>query len=44
MADDQLRFMIDVEDDQIRLRFIDNDEVFYLTSEPAPLGETLRRV
>lgn len=38
MADDQLRFMIDVEDDQIRLRFIDSDEVFYLTSEPAPLG------
>ncbi len=38
MADDQLRFMIDVEDDQIRLRFIDSDEIFYLTSEPAPLG------
>ena len=38
MADDQLRFMIDLQDDQIRLRFIDNDEVFYLTSEPAPLG------
>jgi hypothetical protein len=38
MADDQLRFMIDLKDDQIRLRFIDNDEVFYLTSEPAPLG------
>ena len=38
MADDQLRFMIDVENDQIRLRFIDSDEVFYLTSEPAPFG------
>jgi len=38
MADDQLRFMIDLKDDQIRLRFIDSDEVFYLTSEPAPLG------
>lgn len=38
LADDQLRFMIDVEDDQIRLRFIDSDEIFYLTSEPAPLG------
>jgi hypothetical protein len=38
MADDQLRFMIDIENDQVRLRFIDNDEVFYLTSEPAPLG------
>ena len=38
MADDQLRFMIDLQDDQIRLRFLDNDEVFYLTSEPAALG------
>jgi hypothetical protein len=38
LADDQLRFMIDVENDQIRLRFLDSDEVFYLTSEPAPLG------
>ena len=37
-ADDQLRFMIDVQDDQIRLRFIDSDEIFYLTNEPAPLG------
>ena len=38
LADDQLRFMIKVENDQIRLRFMDSDEVFYLTSEPAPLG------
>jgi Domain of unknown function (DUF4908) len=38
MADDQLRFMIDLQNDQIRLRFLDSDEVFYLTSEPAPLG------
>ena len=38
LADDQLRFMIDVKDDQIRLRFLDSDEIFYLTSEPAPLG------
>jgi hypothetical protein len=38
LADDQLRFMIDVENDQIRLRFLDSDEVFYLTSEPAPVG------
>jgi hypothetical protein len=38
LADDQLRFMIDVVGDQIRLRFTDSDEVFYLTSEPAPLG------
>ena len=38
LADDQLRFMIDVENDQIRLRFLDSDEIFYLTSEPAALG------
>src|SRR5262245_5984771 len=38
LADDQLRFMIDTSDDQIRLRFMDSDEIFYLTSEPAPLG------
>ena len=30
--------MIDVENDQIRLRFLDSDEIFYLTSEPAPFG------
>jgi len=38
LADDQLRFMIKVDGDQIRLRFLDSDEVFHLTSEPAPLG------
>lgn len=38
MADDQLRFRIDLQDDQIRLRFVDSDEIFYLTNEPAPLG------
>ncbi len=38
LADDQLRFMIDVENDHIRLRFLESDEIFYLTSEPAPLG------
>jgi hypothetical protein len=38
VIDDQVRFMIDVEGDQIRLRFIDSDEIFYLKSEPAPLG------
>jgi hypothetical protein len=38
VIDDQVRFMIDVEDDHIRLRFVDNDEIFYLKSEPAPLG------
>jgi hypothetical protein len=36
--DDQVRFLIDVDDEQIRLRFIDSDELFYLRSEPAPLG------
>jgi hypothetical protein len=30
--------MIKVESDQIRLRFLDSDEIFYLSSEPAPLG------
>jgi hypothetical protein len=38
IIDDQVRFMIDVEGDQMRLRFIDSDEIFYLKSEPAPLG------
>ena len=38
MTDDQLRFLMDIKDEQIRLRFLDSDEVFYLTSEPAPLG------
>ena len=38
LADDELRFMIAVEGDQIRLRFLDSDEIFYLTSEPAALG------
>jgi hypothetical protein len=38
LADDQLRFMIDVQNEQIRLRFLDSDEIFYLTSEPAPIG------
>ncbi len=38
LAEDRLRFMVVHNDDQIRLRFIGNDEVFYLTSEPAPLG------
>ena len=27
LADDQLRFMIDVENDQIRLRFLDSDAI-----------------
>jgi hypothetical protein len=38
VIDDQVRFVIDVDGEQIRLRFIDSDEIFYLKSEPAPLG------
>jgi hypothetical protein len=37
LIDDQVRFMIAV-DGQIKLRFIGSDEIFYLASEPAPLG------
>jgi hypothetical protein len=38
LIDDQVRFMIAVDREQIKLRFIGSDEIFYLTSEPAPLG------
>jgi len=38
LAEDRLRFMIAHDDDQVRLRFLGSDEVFYLKSEPAPLG------
>ena len=38
LADDQLKFMIDHDGDRTRLRFLGGDEVFYLSSEPAPLG------
>jgi len=38
LAEDRLRFMIAHSDDQVRLRFIGSDEVFYLKSEPMPLG------
>ena len=38
LADDQLKFMIDHDGERTRLRFIGGDEVFYLLSEPAPLG------
>jgi hypothetical protein len=38
IANDRLAFAVDHRDNQVRLRFLDNDEVFYLTSEMAPLG------
>jgi len=38
IADDRLSFIIDHRGGQTRLRFADNDEVFYLSSEAAPLG------
>jgi hypothetical protein len=38
IANDRLAFVIDHFRDQVRLRFLDDDEVFYLSSEPAPMG------
>ena len=38
IANDRLAFAVDHRGDQVRLRFLDNDEVFYLSSEMAPLG------
>jgi hypothetical protein len=38
IANDKLAFVVDHSANQVRLRFLDNDEVFYLSSEPAPLG------
>ncbi len=40
-ANDALRFLIDHANNQVRLRFLGNDEVFYLSSEPANLGGRL---
>ena len=37
IANDLIEFMLDNRA-QVRLRFVDSDEVFYLSSEPAPLG------
>jgi hypothetical protein len=37
-ASDTLQFVIDHRDQYVRLRFMGSDEVFYLSSEPAPLG------
>ena len=38
IANDRLAFAVDHQGEQVRLRFLDNDEVFYLSSEMAPLG------
>ncbi len=38
VANDVPSFNIDRRDDEIRLRFVGSEEVFYLTSSPAPLG------
>ncbi len=37
-AGDMTEFMVDHHGDQVRLRFSGSDEVFYLSSEAAPLG------
>ena len=38
VADDRLTFVVDRRGDLVRLRFDRSDEVFYLSSEAAPLG------
>ncbi|HXJ02891.1 MAG TPA: DUF4908 domain-containing protein [Micropepsaceae bacterium] len=38
IANDKVAFTVDHRDGQVRLRFLDDDEVFYLSSEPAPMG------
>jgi hypothetical protein len=38
IANDKVSFTVDHQGGQVRLRFVDNDEVFYLTSEAAPMG------
>ena len=43
VTNDVPSFMIDRLDDQVRLRFVGSDEVFYLTSEPASLGGRVLR-
>jgi hypothetical protein len=37
-TDEDLKFLIDNKAGDVRLRFADSAEVFYLTSDPAPLG------
>ncbi len=38
IANDKIGFTVDHQSGLVRLRFVDNDEVFYLTSEAAPMG------
>ena len=38
LAGDRVSFVLDHLGEQVRLRFLPSDEVFYLTSEAAPLG------
>lgn len=38
IANDKVSFTVDHQGGQVRLRFLDSDEVFYLTSEAAPMG------
>ena len=38
IANDRLAFAVDHRGAQVRLRFLDNDEVFYLSSDMAPMG------
>src|SRR5215471_17100064 len=42
-ANDQLLLYIDHSQGQVRLKFDDNDEVFYLTNEPGALGGRVLR-
>ena len=38
IANDKIGFTVDHQAGQVRMRFVENDEVFYLTSEAAPMG------
>lgn len=38
IANDKIGFTVDHQGGQPRIRFLDNEEVFYLTSEAAPMG------
>lgn len=38
LAGEDVEFWIDAQGDEVRLRFADNEEVFYLSSEPSTLG------
>ena len=38
IANDKVGFTVDHQGGQVRMRFVDSDEVFYLTSEAAPMG------